>query len=557
MLFWGILSLLRVLLVFVPQSGYIHPDEFFQSTEIAAGDIFNLQVHRTWEFTSDQPIRSPSVIYLTTGVPIWLLSSALRLLARTPDVLPPPYLLLVVPRLFSCLASFVCDYTIHRLSVALGKRKKDRHLCLSLFASSYVAVVYYTRTFNNSVESWLLALLLLSVGLDLKASGRRGKQEAPVLRNSMSVCLLLAVGFFNRPTFVVFALPAISIWLLNDVHLSKEGASVVLGRLANFIPKVSFFAMLLAATDTVYYHPEVLSFATTDQWLRFPLVLAPLNFLSYNLNNANLQSHGEHPRWLHFLVNIPLLFNAAGILALWASFQAIHSKLRPTSTKPNTSHAFPSFLDITLASTVLVSTIGLSTLPHQEPRFLVPLLVPVVLLSQRYFRTSRLLSVAWTAGNLAGLVFFGFLHQGGLVPCLFRLQDHLASRGLHQHTTVFFRHTYMPPRHLLTLKHDLDVKVIDLMGAGTSADLMALLAKAEGRTKVIVMPVGTEQASLSRTLSHANGSLEEIFRCRPHLSAEDFPDILHLMETYKRKGFEEMAGVLSEQLSLGVFKVAL
>lgn len=34
--YWALASL-RILLVFVPQTGYIHPDEFFQSTEVFAG----------------------------------------------------------------------------------------------------------------------------------------------------------------------------------------------------------------------------------------------------------------------------------------------------------------------------------------------------------------------------------------------------------------------------------------------------------------------------------------------------------------------------------------
>lgn len=32
-----VLAVLRVCLVFVPQFGYIHPDEFFQSFEVMAG----------------------------------------------------------------------------------------------------------------------------------------------------------------------------------------------------------------------------------------------------------------------------------------------------------------------------------------------------------------------------------------------------------------------------------------------------------------------------------------------------------------------------------------
>lgn len=34
-----VLVIVRLLLVMVPQSGYIHPDEFFQTTEIIAGKL--------------------------------------------------------------------------------------------------------------------------------------------------------------------------------------------------------------------------------------------------------------------------------------------------------------------------------------------------------------------------------------------------------------------------------------------------------------------------------------------------------------------------------------
>ncbi|KAK7489368.1 hypothetical protein BaRGS_00019476 [Batillaria attramentaria] len=36
--------------VLFPQPGYIHPDEFFQSVEIVAGDVFNISHTRAWEF---------------------------------------------------------------------------------------------------------------------------------------------------------------------------------------------------------------------------------------------------------------------------------------------------------------------------------------------------------------------------------------------------------------------------------------------------------------------------------------------------------------------------
>lgn len=39
--YW-VLAVLRVFLVLMPQSGYIHPDEFFQSLEVMAGKCSEL-----------------------------------------------------------------------------------------------------------------------------------------------------------------------------------------------------------------------------------------------------------------------------------------------------------------------------------------------------------------------------------------------------------------------------------------------------------------------------------------------------------------------------------
>ena len=35
--------------------------------------------------------------------------------------------------------------------------------------------------------------------------------------------------------------------------------------------------------------------------------LTPLNFLRYNLLPSNLAEHGVHPRWLHLVVNLPMV----------------------------------------------------------------------------------------------------------------------------------------------------------------------------------------------------------------------------------------------------------
>ena len=59
-IYW-IFLLLRVVLVLVPtNSGYLHPDEYFQTVEVVVGDVFHVETHRTWEFNVTAPLRSPT-----------------------------------------------------------------------------------------------------------------------------------------------------------------------------------------------------------------------------------------------------------------------------------------------------------------------------------------------------------------------------------------------------------------------------------------------------------------------------------------------------------------
>jgi hypothetical protein len=49
------LALLRLTLACIPLGGYIHPDEYFQSAEPMAQDVFNVRAERTWDWIGAQP----------------------------------------------------------------------------------------------------------------------------------------------------------------------------------------------------------------------------------------------------------------------------------------------------------------------------------------------------------------------------------------------------------------------------------------------------------------------------------------------------------------------
>ena len=175
--------------------------------------------------------------------------------------------------------------------------------------------------------------------------------------------------------------------------------------------------------------------------------------MQYNLDHDHLQAHGLHPRATHALVNLPLLFGPLVVLWVVRTVRTVRSR------GPQ---------DVWLAVALVVPLLLLSVAPHQEPRFLLPLLLPLHLAAGRdlFGRTKRkanlLLLLVWLAFNAGVGLFFGLLHQGGVVPLLLDLADHPASttsrcRWQQQpnvdvdvaSATLVFYQTYMPPRFLL------------------------------------------------------------------------------------------------------------
>lgn len=76
-------------------------------------------------------------------------------------------------------------------------------------------------------------------------------------------------------------------------------------------PAVMSFVLLALPLSNVLTLLDTLYFTST---LSSPWILTPLNLLRYNLASSNLAEHGLHSRWLHAVVNGPILFGAG----IWA-----------------------------------------------------------------------------------------------------------------------------------------------------------------------------------------------------------------------------------------------
>lgn len=121
-----------------------------------------------------------------------------------------------------------------------------------------------------------------------------------------------AVGFFSRFTFAIFALP-LGLYFLRQAGKVAGSPLAYIQAIAAAVAAFVLTSLLHIAFDTVHFHG----------WL----VVTPLNAFKYNINPANLARHGTHPRWLHALVNAPMLLGAAAYFTVFvAAFQRVQAK---------------------------------------------------------------------------------------------------------------------------------------------------------------------------------------------------------------------------------------
>ncbi|KAI0357731.1 hypothetical protein OH77DRAFT_1294558 [Trametes cingulata] len=463
-------------------TGYIHPDEYFQNGEAIAGRQLGLHTSLTWEWDSVFPCRSIVPVWMSTGLPFSILRQLLQ------------------GQLLSPRSVFVAE----RLSFLLSSLLLARLQALILLASSYVVLTYQVRPFSNSLEAIQVALsLVLLRQLFVLEKAPRQSQRA---RFFLSLLALTAVwALFTRVTFAAFFFPvALEVlkWCLRQSRFSLRSLAHLLS-----LPLLLTLAASLGFiyADSVYFHGSALPPSTE---------LTPLNFLRYNLLPSNLAEHGLHPRWLHLVVNLPMIATP-GLLyyVLRAEFDIF------TSRSGEKDKAKP----------------GVSQMMQRNVN------------NGRILRARKPFLIFWIVANTLLAILFGFFHQGGVVPSLFRVHgivyDEISGLSAHDYRIVYWK-TYMPPRHLLAIRReDVDsgrVSVQDVSGASSGSLVATLLASAPSSKPLSTLVVAPFHAvsELDKQMQECISERQRVF---PHL---DLDHIGESMEVGWRDG-----------LSLGIFDV--
>lgn len=538
------LLFLRFLLPILPLYGYIHPDEFFQGPEIVAGDILNSKVFTPWEFKSSFPMRS--VVSSHSSSLVFLLMKFVPKDMRA-------NLLITAPRILMVLISLLNDYSLKKLC---KKFNIDWKMTSIIYASSYVTLIYFARTFSNCLEAALFSFLLLqtlcATDFNNPKAFTRKKLHANENTSSTAIALTLILGIFIRPTFVIFAAVPILLWLYKSQSVFKA----ISGKIIPSVIPALIITMLIIAVDTWYYRNAYFRFLLSNikelnlKEMAYKLVVTPVNFVFYNYQTKNLENHGLHPYWLHWFVNVPLVF---GVLGIYATYKFIVTVINARETNS---------LTLVLNFSWIVPVCGLTIFPHQEPRFLIPLILPLILLHGKKIYESKTLFTLWILGNFGCGFFYSVLHQGGITPCLFHLSKSI-NESKNPIELIFFR-TYLPPRYLLQLdKSDIRVTITDV-GEKKLEDLVNLVQKTlkskSPQTEVYTIIPGSISSSINFMSQMQQSDDKKKFvlsRAQyfyPHLCTEDLPntELLYRCATTNCKFW----GILKQQLSLQMYKVS-
>ncbi|KAF2969131.1 hypothetical protein GQX73_g4444 [Xylaria multiplex] len=189
------LLLVLVRLWFALSPSYLHPDENFQGPEVIAGQIFKYPVRLTWEFTSDNPIRSVFPLWPVYGLPMLLLRWLW--IGNGNDGEIPPIAVFWTLRVLMFIISFVLeDWAIHELVPS----RRHHHVAILLVASSYVTWTFQTHTFSNSIETLVVLWSLVLIERILETA-----QSSSLLASTV-LGIVAVFGFFNRITFPAFLL---------------------------------------------------------------------------------------------------------------------------------------------------------------------------------------------------------------------------------------------------------------------------------------------------------------------------------------------------------------
>eukprot|EP01062_Namystynia_karyoxenos_P045309 TRINITY_DN33653_c0_g1_i2.p2 TRINITY_DN33653_c0_g1~~TRINITY_DN33653_c0_g1_i2.p2 ORF type:complete len:592 (+),score=184.24 TRINITY_DN33653_c0_g1_i2:57-1778(+) len=408
-LLWGALLCFRVLGALL-QSTTGPPDEYWQGPEVAYTLVFGVG-ELTWEWRRGLRGWLHPLLF---AAPLWLLRAA---------GLDSGAAVIAAPRVVQGLLAWAADllaFVLARLLFPSAPGAAPAAVFLS--ATSWFAFYGMQRTFSNSAE----AAASLAAFCLLPHPGRAGGGAAP-LRALLSASLAAGVAVALRPT-------ALLLWgpLLACSAAARRGLCGAAGGVLACAAGGLAVSAAAVALDTALYG-------------RF--VVAPLEFVRFNVLSGGAAHFGTHPFHWYFTQGLPAVLGTHLVWFLLAAWAAVC----PPRGMRRAARGDLTALRMLVAA-VLWVTLAHSVIGHKEFRFLLPALHPALVAGGYAFaavwpgdladvaqgdgrRKARVAAalLLHCAANAAAVGYFGFVHQRGtlaLMSELRGLEDHLSTEHL-------------------------------------------------------------------------------------------------------------------------------
>ena len=468
------LAFIRFFLVIMPSFGYIHPDEFFQCPEPMASDICNFTAVRTWEWSSNFPIRNVVFPKIICGAPFALicpLGSWLNLqISPTLLLIAPRLLMLIIVHLLEEVVLSCTEEITHILKLKprrtlvlredgqvvpvnlsfrhdLTTPKDYDDIVIFLLRSSHVIVVFMTRTFSTSMEMLCLAIVFSEI------LSKYSKNPQSGFLGNIFIGHFVALGLFLRPTFLVYIFyPLLHVCIMAFLILPSKDAFYDLLRFAGAAATGFVFGTFCCIVSDYFYFAHSSNMPATS-------AVTPWNFIRYNTNSDNLNLHGLHRRGLHFAVNMHLMLGPMYWLLIYILIRLFMDGINSIRVPAERAILYEDWKDAIVFNSFLwisafLPVLILSIIPHQEPRFITSVIFPAVLLCGVFLKNNTLSAwfwPFWLIFNALGIVWYGFLHQAGVVPSVLHMSKVVHERASEEQMNLVFWRTYMIPQHLLAL----------------------------------------------------------------------------------------------------------
>lgn len=288
--------------------GYIHPDEWMQSGEPYFGlTLPGIDASVPWEWRPDRALRSFSTLRFQYAPADFLLYLLGKIVTRSGRGL------FLVQRAGMLISSLLID-----MYVLTDLPPQTARYILCLFGISTAATTFLVRPFSNSHESHLLAICILFFirFLSDRVGYRGGRYDW--YRSILLPSILAVDGFFTRFTFPIFAFPLSLYAVRHCQRIVREGyPRAVVTSLA--IGAAAFSAMLyLRVSEETSVYTQLAKSSSMELagvW-KSKWVVPPINALLYNVKTDNVAQHGLHPRWLHAVVNLPMIVGVANCVVI-------------------------------------------------------------------------------------------------------------------------------------------------------------------------------------------------------------------------------------------------